>query len=1029
MESLSGNGQESLKMPQVIAGAYELKEKIGAGGGGVVYLGRHIRLDKQVVLKADKRTLSIGTEALRREVDLLKQLSHTYIPQVYDFIQEDGVVYTVMDYIQGESLDRLLARQELPTQAKLIRWACQLLEALVYLHARPPYGILHGDIKPANIMLKPDGDVCLIDFNIALALGEEGAVKVGFSRGYASPEHYGADYLAGNQSAAVGDPSVFRNSSFFRFGSRRANSDKFLQKSRAASAESAEGFEETEQESGSETTEFAGGSERTERDDGSGKTEVLAGSIAKNAQNIQRKSIGSTTEGDRGILLDVRSDIYSLGATLYHMLSGQKPPQDARKVKPLERDVCSAEVSRILQKAMAPQPRERYQSAEDMLADFRRLHRQDKRAVRHRRRIAAWTAALTGFFLAGGASAFIGLKQLEQRQSALALAEYSANALTEGDVKSAIELALKAIPVENGILDTPVTAEAQKALTDALGVYDLSEGFHPLGMIPLPGAPFHMDLSPDGTRLAVVYAYETAVFQMADQSRITALPVQNSALSDCFFVDNNRIVYAGAQGITAYDLDTEKTLWTGEEATTRTLSVDRRLVAAVNRDENKVIVYRTADGARVSERSFEGRHLKVPVNDIFADANDNIFCLNEDGSILAVSFHDGSVYLLNLLNPEEDRVLYEETDYQGFSGGFCGKYFAYTAEKSDETTFGLVDLQEASFAGGFSSQDSLILQADEKGIYLASGNLLVKVDTDTLEEREIAYTGNASITGFSVGPEYILTVTEDGSFSFYDSGAHRMSVESSDKPYDFTLMADTCAVLASRNEPSVRLLALEDHKDAWMMSYDAGYIHDEARVSGDGSTVMFFGYQDFRIYDMTGNLIAEEKLPDAGQIYDQQFRREEQASWLEVIWYDGTKRCYSAADGTIISEEKGEAPSRDLYEEFFTDQYRIASSLHTAPEAYDRKSGRLVATLEKDSYLTYVTQAGDYIITEYISSAGERYGILLDRRLQKLAVLPGLCDVLGDTLVFDYPSGNLRKCKLYSLEELIELGNELIYAK
>ena len=179
MESLSGNGQESLKMPQVIAGAYELKEKIGAGGGGVVYLGRHIRLDKQVVLKADKRTLSIGTEALRREVDLLKQLSHTYIPQVYDFIQEDGVVYTVMDYIQGESLDRLLARQELPTQAKLIRWACQLLEALVYLHARPPYGILHGDIKPANIMLKPDGDVCLIDFNIALALGEEGAVKVG----------------------------------------------------------------------------------------------------------------------------------------------------------------------------------------------------------------------------------------------------------------------------------------------------------------------------------------------------------------------------------------------------------------------------------------------------------------------------------------------------------------------------------------------------------------------------------------------------------------------------------------------------------------------------------------------------------------------------------------------------------------------------------------------------------------------------------------------------------------------------------
>ena len=52
-------------------------------------------------------------------------------------------------------------------------------------------------------MLRPNGDVCLIDFNIALALGEEGAVKVGFSRGYASPEHYGADYIRSNKAAAV----------------------------------------------------------------------------------------------------------------------------------------------------------------------------------------------------------------------------------------------------------------------------------------------------------------------------------------------------------------------------------------------------------------------------------------------------------------------------------------------------------------------------------------------------------------------------------------------------------------------------------------------------------------------------------------------------------------------------------------------------------------------------------------------------------------------------------------------------------
>ena len=181
-------------MAWIIAGMYEIEEQIGAGGGGIVYLGRHLRLDKQIILKADKRTLNTDARILRREVDMLKGLSQTYIPQVYDFVQDNGIVYTVMDFIDGESLDHLLKRGQIPTQPQIIRWSCQLLEALEYLHSRPPYGILHGDIKPANIMLRPSGDICLIDYNIALALGEDGAVRVGFSWGYASPEHYGVDY-------------------------------------------------------------------------------------------------------------------------------------------------------------------------------------------------------------------------------------------------------------------------------------------------------------------------------------------------------------------------------------------------------------------------------------------------------------------------------------------------------------------------------------------------------------------------------------------------------------------------------------------------------------------------------------------------------------------------------------------------------------------------------------------------------------------------------------------------------------------
>lgn len=968
-------------MSQIIAGMYDVERKIGAGGGGVVYLGRHIRLEKPVVLKADKRTLSADAETLRREVDLLKKLSHTYIPQVYDFVQEDGVVYTVMDYIEGESLDKLIARGELPGQAELIDWACQLLEALVYLHGRPPFGILHGDIKPANIMRRSNGDMCLIDFNIALALGEDGAVKVGFSRGYASPEHYGADYLVSHK-AASGVNSQFKGSSFFRKNSRRKGD-----------AQSWEGSENT-----------------VVLDDGGEKTWLLG------------ESGNRSTSGGRGLKLDVRSDIYSLGATLYHLISGKKPPQDAQEVEPLGKEICSASVSAILQKAMAPRPEDRYQTAREMLVAFQQLHRQDKRAVQHRRRMAISASLLACMFLAGGAAAFIGMRQMEQYQRALALAEYSADALAEGDRSKAVSQALQAIPRPRGILDAPVTAQAQKALTDALGVYDLSDEYKVLNTIKLSGAPFMLALSPEGERLAVVYGYEASVYDLESQQRIVALPVQKSALSDCIWADEDHILLAGENGVTCYDLLGQRISWTGEVATTLAVSADGQVAAAVNRDAQRIIFYRTSDGSRMAARDLEGRHLHVPINDIFADAGDDIFALNADGSMLAVSFHDGGLWILDIDDPQGDLILYDESDYSHFEGGFCGKYFAFAAQKSGEAQFGVVDIDKAAFIGGYSSQNRLMLQADEQGIYLADGNLLVRIDTDTFEEQEMAYTDDANIVSFCAGMAHTLVAMENGGLAFYDNAARRMSVEEGHISSDFVLLSAKYAVAANRNEPTLRLMVLEDHRDAQLLSYDPRYIHDEARVSQNRQTVMLFGYEDYCVYDMAGALVAKGSLPDAASIYDQQFRKSGEGSWLEVIWYDGTRRLYSAEDGHLLSQESGEAPGKDLYEEFVTERYRVASSLHEAPVVYDLKTGKQLAVLEEDGYLTYVSQVGDYLITEYIATSGERYGLLLDEHMEKLACLPGLCDVLGDMLVFDYGNGNLRQCRLYSIRELIALG-------
>lgn len=918
-------------MGQIIAGVYQIEQRIGSGGGGIVYLGTHLRLNKRVVLKADKRSLNTKPEILRREVDMLKVLSHTYIPQVYDFIQEDGIVYTVMDYIEGESLDHVLKRGQTPPQSQLIQWACQLLEALAYLHSRPPHGILHADIKPANIMLRTNGDICLIDYNIALALGEDGAIKVGYSRGYASPEHYGSD----------------------------------------------------------------GG-------------------------------VGTELSENQGKKLDVRSDIYSLGATLYHLISGERPAQRAEDVKPLKQDVCSPSVSAIIQKAMAPEPDNRYQSAEEMLAAFRQLPIKDRRMVLHRRRIRCTVTVLTMLFLLGGGSTFVGLKQMEQRQTALKLAEYSEDERSQGNIDKAVELALQAIPKEDKMWNAPVAAQAQKALTDALGVYDLSDTYTDLGTVELPSAPFDLILSGDGQQFAAVCEENLVVFDAGMMTKRAELPVVDSALAEAVFTDPDRILYAGPSGITLYDLNKQTTVWTGKAATEIALSGDRSIAAAVNRDEENAVIYRVADGQVLKECSFEGKHRATAYNDIFANPHNSVFALNEDGSMLAVSFSNGALTIFDLRSAEDNLYMYDESAYTGFSGGFSGKYFVFAADKGDQSVFGLIDTAEGTYAGELQSRSQIRVKANSEGIWLSEGNLLVCFDPETLEDTEMAFTDQSNIVDFSISDRYVLTVTDDSAFSFFDNSAKRILQKTTDRTEDFSLLSDQYAVLANRSEPKIRILKNRNHRENTAITYDPLCRHDEARITPDLEQVMLFDYESFSIYSKDGTLIQKEMLPDSEKIYDQQFHREQDKVWLEVIWYDGTVRCYDAKDGTLISGEMGEKPSKTLKETFETDKYQFVSELHGTPQVYDRKTEKLVGELEKDSYLTYVTEWNGMILTEYVDADGRRYGLLLNQDLETLAYLPDLCDMEDGTFFFDYGNGELRQCRFYSLQDLMELGAQYI---
>lgn len=939
-------------MTKMIGTTYELIERIGSGGGGIVYLARHKRLGIQVVLKADKRKVTTRPELLRREVDILKNLKHSYIPQVHDYFTEDNVVYTAMEYIQGESLDKPLKRGEKFAQPQVIKWAKQLLEALDYLHnpihGDPPRGYVHSDIKPANIIRTPQNDICLIDFNIALALGEENVV--GHSPGYASPEHYGLDYSSTGATATIDDDKTVT----------LTNDDS---------------------------------------------TVTLPG----------KPSFGK-------IVPDVRSDIYSLGATLYHLLSGQRPAKDAKDVVPLSESAFSPLIVAIITKAMNPNPDLRYQTAAEMLADIKNLHKNDPRTKRLKKTNKLATMSIALFLVIGVAMAFVGLKRMQLIESWLKLSEYSQNAFIEGDIASAIDYALEALPTDSNLLTPSYIPQAQRALTDALGVYDLSDGYKSCGTVELPSNPLYTEISPSGNTMAAIYEKNMAIIDTETAMIKVTLPTLESALCEAHYLNDDVVIFAGDSGISAYDIVQGKMLWTGEAATAISISADGGTVAAVYKDDSHAVIYDTATGEVKQRVDFGEKHQSVVVNDRFANPNNNLFAINKDGMWLGVSFSDGSLFIYNLLDSKNDIELYDATSgYTHFEGGFCEQYFAFSATKEGDSVFAVVDVVKAKQMGGFASDGYWSAYADPTGVYVHTDNLLVRINPDS-EEQTPLITTKKMVEKYAISDTHTLIATEDG-YMFFDINANQTEYVEATFNCDFLELSNGVAVIGSLDSPTLRILKYESHPEAQVFSYDSSYLHDEARISADGKTVMLFRYDQFRIYKLDGTLVSEVFIPDAEQVYDQQYRRDGDSSYLEVIYNNGSVTFYSAADGSVIKEEQRETPDLTLYEEFYTDELRITSPLHGTPVAYDIETGEMVSELEDEAYLTYVTQVGEYIITQYVTADSKYYGYLLNSKCEILAYLPNICDIMGETLYFDYPTGNIRTSHMYSIDELISEAN------
>ncbi len=171
----------------MIFGHYELVRAIGEGGFSRTYEARHIYLDERACLKQNKHLGEEETARLRREAKLLWDLNHYSLPALRDFFttEDDGAVL-VMQYIDGEELRATLCEHDALAPETLCWILQRLLNALYYLHGA---GVVHGDIKPANIILQPQThNAVLVDLGQAAIRPKAVSKATGYTMVYAAPE-------------------------------------------------------------------------------------------------------------------------------------------------------------------------------------------------------------------------------------------------------------------------------------------------------------------------------------------------------------------------------------------------------------------------------------------------------------------------------------------------------------------------------------------------------------------------------------------------------------------------------------------------------------------------------------------------------------------------------------------------------------------------------------------------------------------------------------------------------------------------
>ncbi len=380
-----------------IQNTYQIIREVGAGSGGTVFLAYHNRLQKNVVLKKMKTSAKKLLDT-RAEVDILKNLHHPSLPQVFDFVEDtdeqgNEVIYTVMDFIPGKSLDDCLKDGQKFTPTQVAKYTKQLCEAVEYLHAQKP-PILHGDIKPSNIMLTPEDNIVLIDFNISGFSDQQEFIA--YTKCYASPEQAQAAMENRARRKAMGNGPVASAPTAQTVGA--PDDDRTLIDEDRTIIDD----------------------DRTQIDDDKTQIDDDRTQIGEETETTQSPVPGQESpKFVKVALIDQRSDIYSIGASMYPLLVGQKPDADYTKQIPVSKTgiKVSEGLAYVIDKSMCLAPEKRFQTVSEMLRSLNSLAKKDRR---YKRLFAREVIFCLIFVVLAGVSsvvAYLGYQQMGQEKA------------------------------------------------------------------------------------------------------------------------------------------------------------------------------------------------------------------------------------------------------------------------------------------------------------------------------------------------------------------------------------------------------------------------------------------------------------------------------------------------------------------------------------------------------------------------------------------------------------------------------------